>query len=80
MHMLDSTTKELISTLKMNGSVEDISFMNDGRYMLSFGDEGKVHVWDMNSRVCVHAFADEVCKIILKRFHLFPFNRHLDMS
>ena len=60
MHLLDSSTKELISTLKMNGSVEDIAFAQDGRYMFSFGDEGVVNVWDLDARQCVHTFEDEV--------------------
>ena len=70
MYVLDSNTKELISTLKMNGSVDDIAFMNDGRDMLSFGDEGIVHVWDMNSRQCVHTFVDEVSNLL---FLLYSF-------
>ena len=70
MYVLDSNTKELISTLKMNGSVDDIAFMNDGRDMLSFGDEGIVHVWDMNSRQCVHTFVDEVSSLL---FLLYSF-------
>ena len=60
MHVVDSTTKELVSTLKMNGTVDDIAFMHDGQHMLSIGDEGIVHVWDMNSRQCVHTFTDQV--------------------
>lgn len=60
MHIIDSSTKELISNLKMNGTVEDIAFAQGGRYMLSFGDEGIVHVWDMDSLQCVHTFEDEV--------------------
>ena len=60
MQVLDSATKELVTTLKMNGSVDDIDFTHDGRNMLSIGDEGIVHVWDMNTRQCIHTFVDEV--------------------
>jgi len=60
MHVLDSNTKELITTLKMNGTVNDIAFMHGGRHMLSVGDEGVVHIWDMNTRQCIHTFIDEV--------------------
>ena len=61
MHVVDSKTKELVSTLKMNGNVEDIAFMDDGNQMLSFGSDGTVFVWDMNRRMCTSTFQDVVC-------------------
>ncbi|CAK8686394.1 unnamed protein product [Clavelina lepadiformis] len=61
MHVVDSTTKELVSTLKMNGTVEDIAFLNDGQQMLSFGDDAMVYVWDMRRRQCIDTFVDQGC-------------------
>ncbi|XP_014675635.1 PREDICTED: U3 small nucleolar RNA-associated protein 18 homolog [Priapulus caudatus] len=61
MHILSAKTKELISTLKMNGSVDAISFSSDGRQMFSHGDDGQVYMWDMGSRSCTHKFYDEGC-------------------
>jgi len=60
-HIVDSKTKELISTLKMNGSVEDVAFMDDGDTMLSFGSDAKVYVWDMKRRTCINTFEDRGC-------------------
>ena len=57
---MDAKSKELISTLKMNGSVEDVAFMNNGDTMLSFGSDGKIYVWDMKRRTCINTFEDEV--------------------
>lgn len=60
MHVVDSTTKEHITTFKMNGSVEDIAFKNGGDEILSFGDDGMVYQFDYRSRRCMSTFADEV--------------------
>ena len=65
MYILDATTKELVTTLKMNGTVDDVDFTQDGYRMLSIGDEGMVHVWDMNTRQCIHTFVDEVSSYFL---------------
>nr|CAB3267576.1 U3 small nucleolar RNA-associated protein 18 homolog [Phallusia mammillata] len=60
-HVIDPTTKEHMSTLKMNGSVEDVAFKNGGDELLSFGDEGIVYQWDLRSRKCMSTFGDEGC-------------------
>lgn len=60
-HLLSAQTKELISTLKMNGSVNAVTFTQDGSKMMSFGDDCDVYVWDLNTRDCTHKFADEGC-------------------
>lgn len=44
----------------MNGSVEDVAFMDDGDTMLSFGSDAKVYVWDMKRRTCINTFEDRV--------------------
>ncbi|XP_030836516.1 U3 small nucleolar RNA-associated protein 18 homolog isoform X1 [Strongylocentrotus purpuratus] len=60
-HLLSAQTKELITTLKMNGTVDAVTFTPDGSKMMSFGDDCDVYVWDMNTRDCVHKFADDGC-------------------
>ncbi|XP_071487417.1 U3 small nucleolar RNA-associated protein 18 homolog [Diadema antillarum] len=61
MYLLSAQTKELITTLKMNGTVDAITFTEDGSRMMSFGDDGEVYVWDMNTRDCIHKFVDRGC-------------------
>jgi U3 small nucleolar RNA-associated protein 18 len=60
-HLFSQTNKELIDSVKMNGSVTSVSFSSDGRFMYTFGSEGHVYVWDMDTRDCVHHFSDEGC-------------------
>ena len=61
MHLVSSETKEWMSSLKMNGSVESVSFSPDGATMYSHGSDGEVYVWDMGTRDCVHRFIDDGC-------------------
>ncbi|ESO97326.1 hypothetical protein LOTGIDRAFT_114808, partial [Lottia gigantea] len=60
-HLLSAKSKELVSSLKMNGSCEDLVFTKDGSQMYSFGDDGQVYIWDMNTRECIHRFYDDGC-------------------
>lgn len=60
--MLVSTkTKQLIGTLKMNGTARALSFADDGRQLLSSGGDGQVYHWDLRMRKCIHRGADEGC-------------------
>lgn len=61
MYLLSGKNKELIDTLKMNGTVSSMCFTPDGSQLLSFGDDGEVYVWDLSTRECVHKFIDEGC-------------------
>ena len=85
----------------MNGTVRDVSFTPDGRYLLSSGSEfkiihvcisqlirshshthltctgdGKVYVWDMSTRDCVHCFTDEGC-LLGTKLAVSPSGSHL---
>ncbi|KAL3880630.1 hypothetical protein ACJMK2_032854 [Sinanodonta woodiana] len=60
-HLLSAKSKEWIQTLKMNGTVMSVAFSKDSTRMFSFGNDGMVYVWDMNTRDCVHRFYDEGC-------------------
>lgn len=59
--LLSGKTKQWIADLKMNGTVSDIDFTADSKYMLSFGSDGEVYIWDLANRSCVHKFVDEGC-------------------
>eukprot|EP01147_Barroeca_monosierra_P004842 gene4842-8682_t len=59
MLLLSQKTKQLIGTLKMNQSCRKAAFTKDSRYLYTTGSEGRVYVWDMNTRDCVNVFEDE---------------------
>jgi U3 small nucleolar RNA-associated protein 18 len=62
--MLVSTkTKQLIGTLKMNGTARALSFTDDGRQLLSSGEDGQVYHWDLRMRKCIHR---GVCCAVMK--------------
>lgn len=61
MHLNSAKSKEWITTLKMNGSVNSVAFSRDGSRLFSHGDDGQVYVWDLRSRDCIHRFMDEGC-------------------
>ncbi|CAH9140592.1 unnamed protein product [Cuscuta epithymum] len=54
-------TKELVGTLKMNGTVRSIAFTNDGQQLLSSGGDGEIYHWDLRKRACFHKGVDEGC-------------------
>jgi len=56
MYVVDQKNKELIKTLEMSGSVEDICFYNNGDSMMSYGGDGEICMWDMNSLSCTSTF------------------------
>eukprot|EP01018_Ginkgo_biloba_P008299 Gb_28754 [translate_table: standard] len=59
--LVSSKTKQLIGTLKMNGSVRAVSFAENGRHLLSSGGDGQVYHWDLRTRKCFHKGDDEGC-------------------
>ncbi|KAL1562332.1 U3 small nucleolar RNA-associated protein 18 [Salvia divinorum] len=59
--LVSSKTKELIGTLKMNGSVRSVAFTNDGHQLLSSGGDGQIYHWDLRTRSCFHKGVDEGC-------------------
>lgn len=59
--LVSTKTKELIGTLKMNGTVRSMAFADDGRQLLSSGGDGQVYHWDLRTRTCIHKAVDEGC-------------------
>ncbi|XP_038725696.1 U3 small nucleolar RNA-associated protein 18 homolog [Tripterygium wilfordii] len=59
--LVSSKTKELIGTLKMNGTARSLAFANDGLQLLSTGGDGQVYHWDLRTRACFHKGVDEGC-------------------
>ncbi|PRQ18421.1 putative transcription factor WD40-like family [Rosa chinensis] len=59
--LVSTKTKELIGTLKMNGTVRSLAFSNDGKQLLSSGGDGQVYQWDLRTGACFHKMVDEGC-------------------
>ncbi|KAJ3043250.1 U3 snoRNP protein [Rhizophlyctis rosea] len=58
--VVSTVNRQWVATLKMNGTVRALDISRDGRFLFGFSD-GEVYQWDMDSRTCVHRFADEGC-------------------
>ncbi|KAM4674194.1 U3 small nucleolar RNA-associated protein 18 homolog isoform 5-T10 [Amazona ochrocephala] len=59
LHLLSMKTKELISTMKVNGRCTASAFTPDSSKVYSYSKEGEVFIWDVRSRKCLHKFEDE---------------------
>ncbi|KAL5995990.1 hypothetical protein ACLOJK_026063 [Asimina triloba] len=59
--LVASKTKELIGTVKMNGTARSLAFADDGQQLLSSGGDGHVYHWDLRTRMCFHKAVDEGC-------------------
>lgn len=59
--LVSSKTKELIGTLKMNGTVRSVAFTQDGQQLMSTGGDGQIYHWDLRRMACIHKGADEGC-------------------
>ncbi|NXG49472.1 UTP18 protein, partial [Psilopogon haemacephalus] len=59
LYLLSMKTKELISTMKINGRCTTSAFTPDSSQIYSYSKEGEVFIWDVRSRKCLHKFEDE---------------------
>eukprot|EP00198_Chlamydomonas_reinhardtii_P007035 XP_001696371.1 WD40 repeat protein [Chlamydomonas reinhardtii] len=51
-------SRQWVASLRMSGNVRALAFTHDGSELLSTGDDGAVHVWDLRTRRCRLVFAD----------------------
>ncbi|EDQ92370.1 uncharacterized protein MONBRDRAFT_13410, partial [Monosiga brevicollis MX1] len=59
--LVSQQSRHWICDLHMNGPARHVAFNSDGSVMYSSGEDGKIYVWDMNTRDCTHVFVDEGC-------------------
>ncbi|XP_071716120.1 U3 small nucleolar RNA-associated protein 18 homolog [Rutidosis leptorrhynchoides] len=59
--LVSSKTKELVGTLKMNGTSRALAFANDGQQLLTTGGDGQIYHWDLRTMTCFHKGVDEGC-------------------
>ena len=59
--LVSSKTKNLIGTLKMNGTIRSLAFTDDGSQLLSGGGDGQIYHWDLRTRRCFHKGVDDGC-------------------
>ncbi|KAI5448309.1 U3 small nucleolar RNA-associated protein 18 homolog [Lathyrus oleraceus] len=59
--LVSAKSKQLIGTLKMNGTVRALAFSEDGQKLLSTGGDGHIYHWDLRTRTCIHKGVDEGC-------------------
>ncbi|XP_066377713.1 U3 small nucleolar RNA-associated protein 18 homolog [Miscanthus floridulus] len=57
--LISAKTKQLIGTLKMNGTVRSLAFVDGGNQLLSSGGDGHVYHWDLGTRKCIHKAFDD---------------------
>lgn len=59
--MVSAKTRQWLANLKMNGSVNAVTFTPDKNFLFSFGGDGEVYKWDLRTRRCVQRFKDDGC-------------------
>ncbi|ESW20343.1 hypothetical protein PHAVU_006G200700 [Phaseolus vulgaris] len=59
--LVSTKTKQLVGTLKMNGTIRSLAFAENGQQLLSGGGDGHVYHWDLRTRTCMHKGVDEGC-------------------
>ncbi|OAD60706.1 U3 small nucleolar RNA-associated protein 18 like protein [Eufriesea mexicana] len=59
--LLTASSKELISTLKMNARCRALAFTPDSNTLITHGDSNEMYIWDVNSRLCIHRAIDDGC-------------------
>ncbi|XP_077475997.1 U3 small nucleolar RNA-associated protein 18 homolog [Stigmatopora argus] len=61
LHKLTLKTKEVVSSMKMNGEVVDVALSADGSKVFAHSEDGEVYVWDARSNRCLGKFPDDGC-------------------
>lgn len=60
-YLLHSSTKELVSILKMNSKCRVLAFTPDSKMLITHGDGSEMYIWDLNTRTCVNRAVDDGC-------------------
>ncbi|XP_058609059.1 U3 small nucleolar RNA-associated protein 18 homolog isoform X2 [Onychostoma macrolepis] len=61
LHLMTTKTREVIRSMKMNGSVCAAAFTTDSSKIYANSQEGEVFIWDVQSSKCLKKFADDGC-------------------
>lgn len=61
LHLMTMKTKEVVRSVKVNGSVCAAAFNSDGSKIFTNSEEGEVYIWDVRSSKCVNRFVDDGC-------------------
>uniref|UniRef100_A0AAY4C4D5 U3 small nucleolar RNA-associated protein 18 homolog n=1 Tax=Denticeps clupeoides TaxID=299321 RepID=A0AAY4C4D5_9TELE len=61
LHLMTMKTREVVRTMKVNGSVCGTAFSADGSKIFSSTEEGEVFIWDVRSSRCLNRFVDDGC-------------------
>ncbi|KAJ3271884.1 U3 snoRNP protein, partial [Borealophlyctis nickersoniae] len=59
--LVSRTTKQWVADLKTNGYVKSLAFSADGKFLFTFGGNGDVCQWDLDTKSCIHRFIDDGC-------------------
>ncbi|KAL4558717.1 hypothetical protein LXL04_036918 [Taraxacum kok-saghyz] len=59
--LVSTKTKELIGTLKMNGTARGLTFGPSGQEVLTTGGDGEIYHFDLRTMSCFHKGVDEGC-------------------
>lgn len=57
--LMSMRSRQIVGTLKMNGTARSGAFSSDGRELYTAGGDGIVYVWDVRQRTCRARFVDE---------------------
>ncbi|XP_019721920.1 U3 small nucleolar RNA-associated protein 18 homolog [Hippocampus comes] len=61
LHMVTLKTKEVVSSMKLNGEVVGVAMNSDGSKVFANSEDGEVYVWDVRSSRCLCRFVDHGC-------------------
>ncbi|XP_016326129.1 U3 small nucleolar RNA-associated protein 18 homolog isoform X2 [Sinocyclocheilus anshuiensis] len=61
LHLMTTKTREVIRSMKMNGSVCAAAFTTDSSQIFANSQEGEVFIWDVQSSKCLKKFPDDGC-------------------
>ena len=60
-HLLNTITKELITTFKQEFNVSDLEFTSDSSKLFSHSQDTEVTIFDIRTQKALHKFIDEGC-------------------